>query len=314
MRADGISAWFFEDVQPHIGLLAGCSSESLLTYVTQVNNSFAGISTYTSGTVENHTALTSLYLELQQQLNHSVQSFQTVNKKSPIPTAQQIAASHALSTREQSIYTTTLTAAEFLLKQVKAGEAEAAEAAVNDLFYLFEEQEVPEGWSDSLIRHIEDELLQLLSYSPEHLSKLEHLENNTRQALILRCRSQAQQVADSLAGQSQASTNPVQAIVAYAKAHYRDKLQLRELADKLHINSVHLGQAFKRELGCCFNDYIHRLRAEEAQRMLRRTDMKIAEVAERLGYHDTEYFSAKFKAATGELPSAYRTRKQVASL
>ncbi|MEJ8305285.1 response regulator [Saccharibacillus sacchari] len=133
----------------------------------------------------------------------------------------------------------------------------------------------------------------------------------TESLLKLRRSSEAEQVAGSLEAAVEVSRHPLQTAIAYMKVHYRDKLQLRELADRLHMNPVHLGQAFKREMSCCFNDYIHRLRAEEAQRLLRRTDMKIAEIAERLGYHDTEYFSAKFKAATGELPSAYRMREQV---
>ena len=95
--------------------------------------------------------------------------------------------------------------------------------------------------------------------------------------------------------------------VQYLKEHYRTKIKLQQLANHIHVNAAYLGQQFKREMGVSFSEYVHRLRIEEARRMLRRTNMKISDIAFELGYHDAEYFTEKFKALTGELPSLYKT-------
>jgi two-component system response regulator YesN len=101
-------------------------------------------------------------------------------------------------------------------------------------------------------------------------------------------------------------THAVVEAIDYIKLHCREKLQLQELAARFHLNSIYLGQQLKKETGYQFNDYIHRLRIAEAQKLLRRTDMKMTDIARTLGYHDQDYFADKFKALTKYSPSAYK--------
>ncbi|GGH47492.1 hypothetical protein GCM10008014_10860 [Paenibacillus silvae] len=113
------------------------------------------------------------------------------------------------------------------------------------------------------------------------------------------------------AGQSDpGSGGLVTEAVQYLKQHYRSKIKLQQLANHIHVNAAYLGQQFKREMGVSFSEYVHRLRIEEARRLLRRTNMKISDIAFELGYHDAEYFTEKFKALTGELPSLYKNNSQ----
>lgn len=98
----------------------------------------------------------------------------------------------------------------------------------------------------------------------------------------------------------------IHAAVEYIKLHYQDKIQLQQVADHLQLNPAYLGQRFKKQLGVAFNDYLHSVRIEEAKRLLRRTELKIADIAARVGYSDTDQFVAKFKAKTGMPPSAYK--------
>ncbi|MFD1956757.1 helix-turn-helix domain-containing protein [Paenibacillus thailandensis] len=83
-------------------------------------------------------------------------------------------------------------------------------------------------------------------------------------------------------------------------------LSLSDIAAKVHMNPSYLSQYFKQHTGTNFIDYIVGLRMEEARRLVASTTLRICEIAERLGYNDTAYFSNAFKKATGQTPLEYR--------
>lgn len=100
--------------------------------------------------------------------------------------------------------------------------------------------------------------------------------------------------------------NTIFQVIQYVDQEFRNKLQLRELAAKFHMNSAYLGQLFKQYTGKPFNEYLNEKRIEEAKRLLKRTQTKISKVALQVGYPNADYFNNKFKQYTGVLPSVYR--------
>ncbi len=90
------------------------------------------------------------------------------------------------------------------------------------------------------------------------------------------------------------------------KEHYAENLTLRELSQKYYLNSSYLGQIFRKRYGQSFKDYLSSFRMNEAASLLLKTDKKISEVAEAVGYHDTDYFINKFIELKGCTPSRYR--------
>lgn len=74
------------------------------------------------------------------------------------------------------------------------------------------------------------------------------------------------------------------------------------------MSPSHFIRCFKAERHVTPNVYLTRLRMEKAQLLLRETDLKIREVAARLGYDDPFYFSNVFKKYTGISPTQYRDR------
>lgn len=96
-------------------------------------------------------------------------------------------------------------------------------------------------------------------------------------------------------------------VIQYVDEEFRSKLKLQTLAKKFHMNPTYLGQVFKKETGKAFNEYLNEKRIEEAKRLLKRTPMKISDIALQVGYPNTDYFISKFKQATGMLPSAYKS-------
>ncbi|MEK4117366.1 response regulator [Paenibacillus sp. FSL W8-0919] len=104
--------------------------------------------------------------------------------------------------------------------------------------------------------------------------------------------------------------NTIFHVIQYVDREFRSKLQLQDLAKMFHMNTAYLGQLFKKETGKPFNDYLNEKRIEEAKRLLRRTQMKISDIALQVGYPNTDYFIIKFKCLTGVLPSAYKQKTE----
>lgn len=98
----------------------------------------------------------------------------------------------------------------------------------------------------------------------------------------------------------------LQEIEKEISAHYMENLTLRDLGKKYFINSSYLGQMFQKNYNQSFKDYLTKYRIECAKQMLLQTDMRIADIAEKVGYKDTDYFLKKFIEANGCTPSKYR--------
>jgi len=88
--------------------------------------------------------------------------------------------------------------------------------------------------------------------------------------------------------------------------HYADPdLTLDAIAARLQISSIHLRTTFKRETGQSLLDYTTDYRIRVARKLLEEGELKIYEVAERVGYKTSQYFSQVFKRMTGSQPKDY---------
>lgn len=86
------------------------------------------------------------------------------------------------------------------------------------------------------------------------------------------------------------------------------KLSLNWVAkEKLYMNPDYLGKLFKKETGYKFSHYVMKRRMELAKQLMAKEDLRIFELAERLGFgNNPQYFSQVFKRWTGCTPSEYR--------
>jgi len=88
--------------------------------------------------------------------------------------------------------------------------------------------------------------------------------------------------------------------------HYMEKLSLKSLSEKYYFNSAYLGQIFKKKYKVSFKDYLNEFRIEKAAEMLKKSDEKIYEIAEKVGYSNNDYFINKFTQIKGKTPFKYR--------
>ncbi|MGR6542619.1 helix-turn-helix domain-containing protein [Paenibacillus tundrae] len=106
--------------------------------------------------------------------------------------------------------------------------------------------------------------------------------------------------------QGGAKSDMVDAVATYISGHYRQNLELKELAALAGCSVRQLQRRFKQEKELGPMEYVIQLRMESASRMLRHTDAPIGEIADRMGYRDMYYFSRAFKKYFGVPPQRYR--------
>lgn len=92
----------------------------------------------------------------------------------------------------------------------------------------------------------------------------------------------------------------------YISKNYNKDINLKIIGKHLFVNPVYIGRRFKQVTGMQFNEYLHEIRIGEAKKLLRKTNMKISDIARSVGYNNTEYFTSKFKSFTSFSPSEFK--------
>lgn len=95
-------------------------------------------------------------------------------------------------------------------------------------------------------------------------------------------------------------------LLDYIEENYKYDLNLKEISDKLNINSIYLGQLFQREIGILFSDYLNNFRINKAKKLLLDTNLKASEIGMLVGYRNKNYFYRKFKSIAGLTPSEWK--------
>lgn len=81
---------------------------------------------------------------------------------------------------------------------------------------------------------------------------------------------------------------------------------LAELSDLLGVSSSEICRVFKRDTGDTFGEYVRRLRACRARRLLGERGRSLRRIGEMCGYADQSHFTHQFKAHFGITPGRFR--------
>ena len=87
---------------------------------------------------------------------------------------------------------------------------------------------------------------------------------------------------------------------------YMEKISTAMISEEVYLSPNYISTVFKQVTGETITDYIAEVRIENAKNMLKTTELKILEVAEKVGYDSPHYFSTVFKKYTGLNPLQYR--------
>lgn len=101
----------------------------------------------------------------------------------------------------------------------------------------------------------------------------------------------------------------VQEILRYIDNHYAtDSISLSEVAERVYLTPNYVSALIKQEAGENFYYILTRKRIEKAKELLMDETLKSYEIAEKVGYQDTNYFIRAFKKVIGMTPTEYRNK------
>lgn len=106
----------------------------------------------------------------------------------------------------------------------------------------------------------------------------------------------------------QAANGEAYKIKQYIDLYYHKNISLKTIAAKFFMNPVYLGQLFKKTYGIYFKDYLLQVRINEAKKQLRQSEKRIYEIAESVGFNNTDYFVTIFGKLENMKPSEYRNK------
>lgn len=99
-------------------------------------------------------------------------------------------------------------------------------------------------------------------------------------------------------------------IINAAKAYIEENLgadfDISNLCAELSVGRTKLYELFRSEIKMGVSEYLRIRRMHRAKKLLKSTDLSIAQIAESVGFSDYNYFSRVYKKTYGKSPRSYR--------
>jgi two-component system response regulator YesN len=100
----------------------------------------------------------------------------------------------------------------------------------------------------------------------------------------------------------------VNKIHSYIEKNLGKDVTLQSIGDSVYLNGIYLSQIYKEITGENLSEYILRARMEKAKVLLEKSNSKIYEITEEVGYQSPQHFIRTFKKYYGVTPDIYRKR------
>jgi AraC-like DNA-binding protein len=85
--------------------------------------------------------------------------------------------------------------------------------------------------------------------------------------------------------------------------NYAERITVKYLASLVNLDVVYFGRLFKQETGMTVNQYINKIRVQNAENILQSGNYKVSEVAAQCGFSDAMHFYKLFRSIRGFSPS-----------
>ncbi|MEJ5315199.1 MAG: substrate-binding domain-containing protein [Anaerolinea sp.] len=105
---------------------------------------------------------------------------------------------------------------------------------------------------------------------------------------------------------SQEAQRLVRKAMLFIHENYTQPITRSDIARYVNISEDYLTFCFRQELGTTPIKYLQRYRIHQAKKLLKETELSVTEIAMRVGFSDSGYFSRIFHRETGRSPEAFR--------
>jgi two-component system response regulator YesN len=83
-------------------------------------------------------------------------------------------------------------------------------------------------------------------------------------------------------------------------------LSVSSISEKFNVSVSYLSRIFKKQTGLGVLDYIHKIRLEEAKKLLKDSSLNVKDIADRVGYYNTVTMTRAFRKYEGVTPGKFR--------
>lgn len=98
----------------------------------------------------------------------------------------------------------------------------------------------------------------------------------------------------------------VDKVILYIGQHYKEEINLSELAGEFFVVPTYLAKRFKEKKNCTVMQYLENMRLKKARELLESSPLSISDIAMMVGYNDPNYFARSFKKVYDLTPREYR--------
>ncbi len=130
-------------------------------------------------------------------------------------------------------------------------------------------------------------------------------------AELIRCRNSAVKELTEMVHakhMSKRTSSYVERCCDYVNKHYREKIYLDDMAEKMGISSSYLSRLFVQEKGVRLQDYIVQVRVDHAANLLVYSEESLSKIGDYVNFPSQSYFGKVFKKYKGMTPKEYRER------
>ncbi|WP_051620952.1 helix-turn-helix domain-containing protein [Paenibacillus sp. UNC451MF] len=205
-----------------------------------------------------------------------------------------------------------------LINFTKSGDAENVDKLINNLFHAhFSSRRITPELGRSLFNNMVSTLWKMINpmdpyYCEVYGEGFEPLKElsacSTVEEMKVKIREWFLALCHYLnVSRSRNSRQLSEKIAQYIEQHYGDEmLSLTMIAEHFQLTPQYLSALFKKQTGTNLNDYLTRVRIDEAKKLMKDKKMTFTQIANKVGYASDIGFIRVFKKYEGTTPGKYR--------
>ena len=157
--------------------------------------------------------------------------------------------------------------------------------------------------SDEIISGKFAELMQIVSQRPPALQQI-------MAGLLFEILATVYSDQQGGLGDTHRGSDAVRQAMRWMIGNHNGHMDMRDLADRLHLSYSYFRRTFKQQTGMSPHQYWMELKIARARTLLNDPTLSIKEVAFRAGFDSQQYFSRLLKERLGYSPGEFRARRQ----
>jgi YesN/AraC family two-component response regulator len=112
-----------------------------------------------------------------------------------------------------------------------------------------------------------------------------------------------------LINEAKQGKDKVEEAIDFMRSNIEKPLGLKEIAHAIFLSPSYFSALFKEKTGSSPIDYLNQLKIQETTQYLLFTNLRINEIAQKIGISDPYYFSRLFSKVMGISPKQYRDKR-----